>query len=54
MVESGGVLHHGTYEEDSPVTWEALASPREIRCYGEPVNQLRNLARLQAHVPGAE
>ena len=42
MVESGGVLHHGTYEEDSPVTWEALAFPREIRCYGEPVNQLRN------------
>ncbi len=25
MIESGGVLHHGTYEEDSPVTWEALS-----------------------------
>jgi hypothetical protein len=26
---SGGVLDHGTYEEDGPVTWEALASPRQ-------------------------
>src|SRR5262250_1461710 len=25
---SGGVFDHGTYEEDGPVTWEALASPR--------------------------
>jgi len=25
VVESGGVLHHGTYEEDGPVTWEALS-----------------------------
>ena len=27
---SGGVFDHGTYEEDCPVTWEALASPRHI------------------------
>ena len=27
---SGGVFDHGTYEEDGPVTWEALASPRHI------------------------
>jgi hypothetical protein len=27
---SGGVCDHGTYEEDGPVTWEALASPRHI------------------------
>jgi hypothetical protein len=25
---SGGVFDHGTYEEDGPVTWEVLASPR--------------------------
>jgi hypothetical protein len=24
------VFDHGTYEEDGPVTWEALASPRHI------------------------
>ena len=29
-VVSGGVLHHGTQEEDGPVTWEALAFPREF------------------------
>ncbi len=29
-VVSGGVFDHGTYEEDGPVTWEALASPRHI------------------------
>ena len=38
----GGVLDHGTYEEDGPVTWEILASPREIRFYGEPVIHLQN------------
>jgi hypothetical protein len=27
---SGGVVDFGTYEEDGPVTWEALASPRQI------------------------
>ena len=27
---SGGVFDHGTYEEDGPGTWEALASPRPI------------------------
>jgi hypothetical protein len=26
---SGGVFDHGTYAEDGPVTWEALASPRD-------------------------
>ena len=29
-VVSGGVFDHGMYEEDGPVTWEALASPRPI------------------------
>jgi hypothetical protein len=27
---SGGVYDQGTHEEDGPVTWEALASPRQI------------------------
>jgi hypothetical protein len=38
----GGVLHHGTYEEDGLVTWEALVFPRVIRSDGEPVIHLRN------------
>lgn len=25
----GEVVGHGTYEEDDPVTWETLASPRD-------------------------
>ena len=33
---SGGVWDHGTYEEDGPVTWEALTFPRETRQRGEP------------------
>ena len=36
---SGGVFDHGTYEEDGPVTWEALASPRHtpaLRRAGDP------------------
>src|SRR5262249_35689070 len=36
---SGGVFDHGTYEEDGPVTWEALTSPRHIlvvRRAGDP------------------
>jgi hypothetical protein len=38
-VVSGGVFDHSTYEEDGPVTWEALASPRPIpvlRSAGDP------------------
>jgi hypothetical protein len=27
-IVSGGVFDHGTDDEDGPVTWEALASPR--------------------------
>jgi len=36
---SDGVFDHGTYEEDGPVTWEALASPRYtpvLRRAGDP------------------
>ena len=38
-VVSGGVFDQGTHEEDGPVTWEALASPRHIpvsRRAGDP------------------
>ncbi len=31
------MLHHGTPEEDGPVTREAHVSPREFRSDGEPV-----------------
>ena len=34
---SGGVLHHGTHEEDGPVTWEILISPRLSR--GRPMTR---------------
>ncbi len=36
---SGGVFDHGTHDEDGPVTWEALASPRHtpvLRRAGDP------------------
>jgi hypothetical protein len=38
-IVSGGVFDHGTYEEDGPGTWEALASPRQqpvMRRAGDP------------------
>ena len=54
MVESGGVLHHGTYEEDGPVTWEALAFPRENPVRRRAGQSSPKLARRQAHVPAAE
>ena len=31
----GGVLDHGTQEEDGPATWETLAFPRVNRADGE-------------------
>ena len=48
------MLHHGTHEEDGPVTWEVLVFPRVIRSDGEPVYSSPKLARLQAHVSVAE
>jgi hypothetical protein len=51
---SGGVFDHSTYEEDGPVTWEALASPRKKpRWSGEPVTRLRRTTRWRAHVSSA-
>ncbi len=43
----GGVLHHGTHEEDGPVTREVLASPR--------LHRGRSLARgTEAAAEGGE
>ena len=50
-VAPGGVLHHGTYEEDGPVTWEALVSPREfpvLRRAGDPSPKPVRLAGARA------
>jgi hypothetical protein len=49
-VESGEVLHHGTYEEDGPVTWEVLVFPRVIPVLRRAGYPSPKLARLQAHV----
>ena len=34
-IAPGGVLDHGTQEEDGPETWETHAFPRTIRVDGE-------------------
>ena len=47
---SGEVLHHGTYEEDGPVTREALVSPREVPAVRRAGDQSSDLTRTQAHV----
>jgi hypothetical protein len=51
---SGGVFDHGTHEEDGPVTWEALASPRHtpvMRGAGDPSP---THGTLRAHVSSAQ
>src|SRR5690348_18172444 len=50
---SGGVFDHGTHEEDGPVTWEALVSPRHFpvsRTAGDPSP---THATLRVHVSSA-
>ena len=47
MIAPGGVLHHGTQEEDGPVTREVLSFPRTNRFLGEPVTRLRRAACWQ-------
>ena len=42
------MLHHGTYEEDAPVTWEVLVFPQVIRWNGEPVSISRTGASAGA------
>jgi hypothetical protein len=46
----GEVLHHGTYEEDDPVTREALVSPREFSAVRRAGDQSSDLTRTQTHV----
>ncbi len=42
-VVSAGMYDHGAYEEDGPVTWEILITPRrkQIRWYREPARHFR-------------
>ena len=40
---AGEVFDHGTYEEDGPVTWEILISPRVLEADGEPQANLRRV-----------
>ena len=47
---SGEVLHHGTYEEDGPVTREALVFPREVPVLRRAGDRSLDLTRMQAHV----
>ena len=50
---SGGVFDHGTYEEDGPVTWEALASPRPIPVLRRAGDPSPTHGTLRAHVSSA-
>src|SRR5919197_736402 len=50
---SGGVFDHGTYEEDGPVTWEALASPRHIPALRRAGDPSPTHGTLRAHVSSA-
>jgi hypothetical protein len=51
----GGVPDHGTYEEDGPVTREALSIPLGRDRHGEPVNKLQTGARQHEHArPGSK
>ncbi len=51
---SGGVLHHGTHEEDGPVTREALAFPREVPVLRRAGDPSPKPVRPQVHAPVAE
>ncbi len=48
-IVSGGVLHHGTHEEDGPVTREALAFPREVPVLRRAGDPSPKPVRLQEH-----
>ena len=50
---SGGVFDHGTHEEDGPVTWEALASPRHIPVLRRAGDPSPTHGTLRAHVSSA-
>lgn len=49
----GGVFDHGTLEEDSPETWEALTSPRDLLALvSRRHNHLRAACQRDAHAAG--
>src|SRR5262245_2448173 len=50
---SGGVFDHGTDEEDGPVTWEALASPRHTPVWRRAGDPSPTHDTLRAHVSSA-
>ena len=52
-IVSGGVFDHGTYEEDGPVTWEALASPRPMPVSRRAGDPSPTHDTLRAHVSSA-
>ena len=52
-VVSGGVFDHGTYEEDGPVTREALASPRHTPALRRAGDPSPTHDTLRAHVSSA-
>ncbi len=51
---SGGVFDHSTHEEDGPVTWEALASPRHIPVERRGGDPSPTHDTLRAHVSSAQ
>ena len=52
-VVSGGVFDQSTYEEDGPVPWEALASPRPIPVSRRAGDPSPTHGTLRAHVSSA-
>jgi hypothetical protein len=50
---SGGVFDQSTHEEDDPVTWEALASPRHIPVWRRAGDPSPTHGTLRAHVSSA-
>lgn len=51
---AGEVVGHGTYEEDGPVTWEALDSSSSEDGPGEPYPNLRRPRVNRVHVEAGQ
>jgi len=50
---SGGVFDYSTHEEDGPVTWEVLASPRHIPVLRRAGESSPTHGTLRVHVSSA-
>ena len=50
---SGGVFDQSTHEEDGPVTWEALASPRQTPVERRAGDPSPTHGTVRAHVSSA-